>query len=300
MRPPESPKPRAEYVRTTYPSSTSCVACSRVELLSPPNPCARTTAGRDSVPAPASAAVSTETSSVTDDPSGSGPTSIWNSSISTDDEMLVLLVEVVRPVSGTTNAEVTRAVSAARQRRTSDLEDELAPNVARLLLVVGLCDLLERVRGRDLRVDGSGVDQRAELGQLGGVGADEHIAATPVQDGAGVEDGDDAARLARERERLLERLAAGEVQGGVDGLVSEVANPFRQAFTVGHRLSAEAAEEVVVGLTGRSDHPGAPGTCELYGEVADAAGCGVDQDQVVVVYPGSLQHLDRGESGERE
>ena len=176
----------------------------------------------------------------------------------------------------------------------------------------------------DERAQGAGVDERAQLGELGAVGAHEQevearaglalggaAAARDEPDGGADPRGhrrarerevghaahaDDDATRATPRQRVELGVAAERVEHHV-----EVARGDRALRVVEDLIGAERAHQLdVLGAGGREDL-GAEVLGELDRERADAASAGVDQHALPGLHRGDLaQRLQRGEPGERQ
>ena len=130
------------------------------------------------------------------------------------------------------------------------------------------------------------------------VGPDEEVPAAQVEHG-GVDDRGDARGVAHLLRRIGQRLAADQVEDGVDRLAELRAD--RAGRVVEHLGGAGVADEAVVLRARRPDDVGAEGGGDLHREEADPAGRAGHQHPVALTDVEHLgQRLVGGEPGQRQ
>ena len=174
--------------------------------------------------------------------------------------------------------------------------------MALLQALVGVGRPLEREGLLDVDRQAPLVGHPSQLGELGGVGADEDVAAAGPLVHGGIEDGGDPPAVAHQPDALLERVAAAGVEEGVQAVGmgrAQLAHPV--TVVVQDELGAQLVDEVVVGRAGGSDHAGPQVARDLHGEVADAARGGGDQHGLARPQLQRLgERLVGGQAGEGE
>ena len=130
------------------------------------------------------------------------------------------------------------------------------------------------------------------------LGPHEHVAPAEVEH-ARVDDAGDAGGVAHLLRRVGQRVAADEVEDGVDGLAELPAD--RAGRVVEHLGRAGVAEEAVVLRARRPDDVRAERDGDLHGEEADPAGGAVHQHAVALA---DVEHLGErlvgGQPGQRQ